>query len=326
MSAPWRGPRRPLAAAVAVAALWVPAAAVGQGFEDWVADLRREARTRGVSEAVLDRALSGAAVLDRVLDLQERQPEATLSWAEYARRVVPASRVAEGRRRLAAHAGLLDEVSQRFGVQPRFVVALWGIESDFGRQTGGTPAVAALATLAFGGRRRDYFRTELIELLLAAQAGYTEPAGLTSSWAGALGQCQFMPSNFRRFAVDWDGDGRRDIWGTTGDVLASIARFLNHLGWKDDETWGRPVVLPPGFDERLAGEAVRMTLSRWSDLGVSRPGGGALPDRDLWATLILPDGPSGEAFLVYDDFFTLRRWNRSTNFALAVGRLSDALR
>ena len=297
-----------------------------ESFSEWLTGLRVEAEGGGISAATLDRALDGAAPIDRVLQLQRRQPEGTLSWAEYSARVVPEARTVEARKRLAEHRLLLDEISAEYGVQPRFIVALWGIESDFGRNMGDTPAVSALATIAWDGRRREYFRRELLALLKAMEAGYVEPGPMTSSWAGALGQCQFMPSNFARFAVDWDDDGRRDIWDTPADVLASIARFLAHLGWKDDETWGRQVLLPTPFDGRLAGAEVRMKLKRWNALGVRRLNGADLPTRDLWTSLILPDGGRGEAFLVYDDFFTLMRWNRSTHFALAVGKLSEGLR
>lgn len=294
-------------------------------FSTWLDGLRQEASKRGVSEATLDATLSKAAPIDRVLELQERQPESTMSWAEYSRRVVTQDRVDRGQKKLRAQQALLDSIAGIYGVQPRFLVALWGVESDFGTHTGNMDAVSALATLAWGGRRSSYFRSELLQLLLAVDSGYATATGLNSSWAGALGQCQFMPSNFRRFAVDFDNDGIRDIWGSTPDVLATMARFLQHLGWKDDETWGRPVQLPAGFDSRLAGSETKMRLGRWNELGVRRLNGDSLPGRNLWATLILPDGPTGEAFLVYDNFFTLMRWNRSYHFALSVGTLSDQL-
>lgn len=314
-----------LAAAVALAVV-CPASARGQvEFPEWLDGLRREARERGIGDATVQQALAGVARIPRVLELQDLQPEQTLSYAEYERRVVPEARVREGQRLLDLHRTVLDEIGARHGVQSRFIVALWGVESDYGRRMGDLPAVAALATLAHGGRRREFFRQELLALLAAIDAGWAPPTGLTSSWAGALGQCQFMPSNLR-FAVDHDGDGRRDIWSTRADVFASIARFLAQLGWEDEETWGRPVRVPAGFDPRLAGEEVRMTLSRWQAFGVRRLDGAELPDRDLWCSLLLPDGPSGPAFLIYDDFAVLMRWNRSVHFGLAVGHLADALR
>jgi membrane-bound lytic murein transglycosylase B len=307
--------------------LLLPVAGYGDtSFAAWIDDLRQDARQRGVSKETLQATLHDVEPIDRVLELQNRQPESTLSWAEYGRRVVSEARIIAGQQHMKQHQELLHSVAAKYGVQPRFLVALWAVESDFGQHTGDTPAVSALATLGWKGRRGSYFRSELIELLTAVEAGYTEPGNLYSSWAGALGQCQFMPSNFKRFAVDFDGDGVRDIWTSKEDVLASMARFLSHLGWKDDETWGRPVLLPATFDTRLAGRQTKMQLSRWNTLGVRRLNGTDLPGRDLWATLILPDGPTGDAFLVYDDFFTLMRWNRSYHFALSVGMLADRIR
>jgi membrane-bound lytic murein transglycosylase B len=305
----------------------VQLAAQKDGFAAWLQALRQDALKKGISTQTLDVALADAAPIERVLQLQERQPESRLSWAEYGKRVVSQDRILRGRRQMEQQRELLHAIAEKYGVQPRFLVALWGVESDFGHHTGDTPAVSALATLGWAGRRGTYFRSELLELLTAVESGYAQPVGLYSSWAGALGQCQFMPSNFKRFAVDYDGDGVRDIWTSTGDVLASMARFLSHLGWNPDQTWGRAVLLPTGFDTRLAGRDTKMRLAKWDELGIRRLNGGKLPRRDdLWATLVLPDGPRGDAFLVYDDFFTLMRWNRSYHFALSVGTLSDHFR
>ena len=180
-------------------------------FSSWLDDLRADARTSGVSAATLEATLENVVPIDRVLQLQERQPESRLSWAEYRRRVVSEDRVVRGRGHMEQDDELLHSVAAQYGVQPRFLVALWGVESDFGHHTGDTPAVAALATLGWGGRRGDYFRRELIALLTTVELGYVDPAALYGSWAGALGQCQFMPSNFKRFAVDYDGDGMLDL-------------------------------------------------------------------------------------------------------------------
>jgi len=295
-------------------------------FEEWVRELEQEARQRRISATTLRAVLPTLQILPRALELQRRQPEVRLSWAEYLRRVVPAARVVQARRNLDRHAAPLAAAGERYGVQPRFIVALWGIESDFGRNTGDTPVLNSLATLAYAGSRRDYFRRELLEALAVVDAGDVRADRMLGSWAGALGQCQFMPSNYRRLAVDGDGDGRRDIWGTPADVFASIARFLSAHGWRDDQTWGRQVRLPPGFDRRLAGPDVRMRLSRWQALGVRRADGRDLPRRDLWSSMVLPDGAGGSAYVVYDDFEVLLKWNRSTHFALAVGHLADRLR
>lgn len=319
--------RRPLLPLLTLALLLPCEGTCDDGsFSSWLDEVRADALRSGVSSATLEATLADAVPIERVLQSQERQPESRLSWAQYRRRVVSEDRIVRGRGHMEQHGELLGNVAEKYGVQPRFLVALWGIESDYGHHTGDTPAVSALATLGWRGRRGDYFRRELMALLATVESGYVDPERLYGSWAGALGQCQFMPSNFKRFAVDYDGDGTRDIWTSTGDVLASMARFLQHLGWKDDETWGRPVRLPVGFDARLSGPDTKMRLSRWNELGVRRLNGGDLPRREMWASLLLPDGPRGDSFLVYDDFFTLMRWNRSYHFALSVGTLSDRLR
>ncbi len=299
---------------------------VAQDFDAWLQQLRVDATEAGISEKTLDAALADIRPLPFVLAAQNRQPESTLSWSQYRSRVVSFNRQLRGRELAEAHSVELAEVASRYGVQARFIVALWGIESDFGRNLGDVPTVAALATIAHGGRRRDYFRRELLELLRSIDDGLTPPGTVTGSWAGALGQCQFMPSNYRYSAVDGDGDGRRDIWGNRADIFASIANFLSKLGWNDEQTWGRPVQVPADFDPRLAGLDVRMRLDRWQALGVRKLDGRPLPTRsDLWANLLLPDGLRGEAFIVYDDFHTTMKWNRSTHFALAVGVLADAI-
>ncbi|MEE2659124.1 MAG: lytic murein transglycosylase [Candidatus Latescibacterota bacterium] len=308
-----------------VSAVVVASPVQSASFDDWLVELRTEAREQGISQNTLDGALAGLQPLPRVLILQRRQPESTLSYSDYLRRVVPDARVRQGRQAMVEHSAVLEQVAARYGLQPRFIVALWGIESDFGQGTGNTPTVPALATLAHGGRRQSYFRRELIAALKILDRRGMDGNQLRGSWAGALGQCQFMPSNYLRLAVDFDADGDPDIWNSEPDVFASIAHYLSREGWRDDETWGRPVLLPAGFDARLAGSAVRVKLERWQRLGVRRLNEGDLPTRDLWASLMIPDGLSGRAFLVYDDFQKLLRWNRSIHFALAVGELSDRL-
>ena len=306
-------------------------------FESWLAELHTEARGLGISQATLESALTGLAPLPRVIELDRKQPEFTLTFAQYLARVITPARVEEGRAKLRANAALLKEVSQRYRVQPRFIVSLWGIETGYGRHTGGFGVIAALATLAHDGRRSGYFRLELLDALRIIEDGHVTAAAMNGSWAGAMGQSQFMPSSFRRFAVDYDGDGRRDIWGTPADVFASAANYLSGSGWKDDQTWGRRVRLPEGFDLSLEGLDVVKPLAEWQALGVRREDGRDLPARQLPASLVLPDGvesaaeagkppgPPGVAFLVYDNFRTTLKWNRSTFFAVAVGRLADRI-
>jgi membrane-bound lytic murein transglycosylase B len=317
------------------ARLWVfalalaasPAAGAGDPppFFQWLQGLRADARAVGVREGTLDRAFAGVEPIPRVIELDRRQPEFTLTFQEYMARVVPPARVDKGRQRLAENSELLGGVAAKYGVQARFLVAFWGIETDFGRQTGGFPVVAALATLAYDGRRSAYFRKELIYALQILDAGHVTPERMIGSWAGAMGQTQFMPSSFRSFAVDHDGDGRIDLWNSRSDVFASAANYLKRSGWKGDETWGRPVRLPDGFDARLIGTGVAKTLAEWSALGVARGDGSPLPARPLKASVILAEGAKGPAFLVYDNYRTILKWNRSTFFAIAVGTLADRI-
>jgi len=301
-----------------------PAAAAAD-FAQWLQELRAEARTAGISAGILDAALTGIKPIPRVIELDRRQPERTISFAQYVDRVIPQSRVDRGRRLLRDHKALLDRVAASYGVQPRFIVALWGIETDFGRNTGGYKVVDALATLAHDGRRSAYFRGELLAALRILEEGHIDPAEMKGSWAGAMGQSQFMPSSFLNYAQDYNGDGTKDIWRSLPDVFASAANYLSTVGWNDDQTWGREVRLPDGFDSGLAGLEIRKPLSAWQALGVRRMTGGDLPAVDMDASLVLPDGPGGRAFLVYDNYRTIMRWNRSTYFATAVGLLSDRI-
>jgi membrane-bound lytic murein transglycosylase B len=220
---------------------------------------------------------------------------------------------------------LLDGIWRRFNVEPRFVVALWGIESDFGKVMGNYAVVSALATLAYDGRRSSYFRGELISALRIVDQGHIRADNMTGSWAGAMGQCQFMPSTFLGYAVDYDGDGRKDIWNDRADALASIANFISRLGWRGGEGWGREVMLPAGFDPSATGLEVKRPTGEWSRLGVRSIDAGPLAGREGEASLVMPDGAGGPAFLVYDNFRTIMKWNKSTYFATAVGYLADSM-
>lgn len=294
-------------------------------FEGWLAALRKEARVNGISEATLDAALSDLRPIERVIELDRSQPELTLTLQEYLNRVVPRRRVDMGRKKLAANRRLLEEIGATYGVQPRFIVALWGVETDFGRLTGGFSVIGALATLAYDGRRSAYFREELLDALHIIEDGHVEPQRMTGSWAGAMGQAQFMPSTFRGYATDHDGDARIDLWHNRGDVFASAARYLSKSGWKGDQTWGRPVELPSDLDRGLIGLDTKKSLSQWQALGVRRANGANLPVAKLSASLIQPDGAGTQAYLVYSNFETLLKWNRSHSFAIAVGTLADRI-
>lgn len=294
-------------------------------FDGWLAELRAEALERGISAEILQDALIGVAPIPRVIELDRSQPEFTLTLDEYLDRVVPASRVQKGREMLAANRALLDEIGGAFGVQPRFIVALWGIETEFGRITGGFPVIASLVTLAHDGRRSEFFRKELFDALIILDQGNVTVEAMFGSWAGAMGQSQFMPSSFLGYAVDYDGDGRRDIWTTPADVFASAANYLSNYGWADDQTWGREVQLPDGFNPALLGLDTRKRLSEWQALGVRRADGRDLPARDLMGSIVMPDDEGPRSFVVYENFRTILKWNRSTYFGVAVGRLADRI-
>ncbi len=300
-------------------------AQLGQAsFQAWLAAFRKEAEVKGISPATLDRALARTEFLPRVIELDRQQPEFTLTLEDYLRRVVPERRVRLGRKKLAEQRPRLERIARRYGVPPRFLVALWGIETDFGRLTGGFNALSALATLAYEGRRAQYFRRELLNALRIIDAGHIEPAAMTGSWAGAMGQTQFMPSTFLHYAVDGNGDGRIDLWNDLDDVFASAAHYLSSIGWNGRYTWGREVRLPEGYDAAWIGQ--RKPLAQWRELGLRRADGGALPVvAGLEAELVSPDGPGGRSYLTYDNYRVLLKWNRSDKFAIAVGTLADRI-
>ncbi len=301
------------------------ATAAEMDFAAWLEGVRAEALTRGISAGTLDAAFAGAAPIPRVIELDRQQPEFTLSFGEYLDRVAPPSRVETGRRMLELNRDLLEEVWRRYGVPPPVVVALWGVESDFGRRMGTYAVIGSLATLAYDGRRGAYFRRELLHALSILDAGHVPVEDMIGSWAGAMGQNQFMPSSFMAYAVDYDGDGRRDIWATTADVFASTANYLAQAGWHRAYIWGREVNLPGGLDPTHANLEIEKPLSEWRALGVQPIDGTELPEADIPASLILPDGRHGMAFLVYDNFRVIMRWNHSIYFATAVGLLAERI-
>ncbi|MGB0749766.1 MAG: lytic murein transglycosylase [Magnetospiraceae bacterium] len=294
-------------------------------FETWLKELRAEAQERGVSDTILEEAFQGVRPLPRVIELDRSQPEGRWTLQQYLNNVVTAGRVKQAKRRLKENQALLDAVGKAYGVQPRFLVSLWGIETSFGHNTGGFKVIDALTTLAHDGRRSAYFRGELLDALTILEQGHIQVRNMKGSWAGAMGQCQFMPSSFLKYAQDYDGDGKQDIWNTRGDIFASAANYLSKEGWKDDETWGREVLIPKDFDATLAGEDTIKTLSDWQALGVRRIDGTDLPTRDLNASLILIGDQNPRAFIIYDNFRTILTWNRSYYFAVAVGTLADRI-
>ena len=302
-----------------------PVKAAEGDFYSFLYLVRREAAAQGIRTSTVDLALRSAQYLPHVIELDRHQPEQVLTFAQYLQKTVSPQRIENARRALFDNRSLLDAVWRSYNVEPRFIVALWGMESDFGKITGNYMVVSSLATLGFDGRRGPYFRSELISALRIIDEGNVGVGGMTGSWAGALGLCLFMPSNFLRYAVDYDGDGRRDIWNDRADVLGSIANFLGHLGWRNGESWGRRVLLPPGFDERSTGLDFKRATGEWSRMGVRSIDARPLGAQEIEASLVMPDGAGGPALLVYDNFRTIMRWNKSTYFAGAVGYLADAM-
>ncbi len=306
-------------------AIAVPASAQTPDFGAWMRALKQEALSAGISQATLDTALTGVEPIERVTDLDRKQPEFTQTfWAYFDKRVTP-ERVKRARRLLATHGDLLARVEARYGVQPRFLVSFWALESNFGDYTGGFSVVRALVTLAFDERRGKFFRAQLLDALRIIDKGHISAEAMQGSWAGAMGQVQFIPSTFRRHAVDFDGDGRRDLWNSLPDVFASAANYLAAIGWRGDKTWGREVRLPAGFDFDLADLKTRKRIATWQDLGVRRADGGDLPLADLEAAIILPGGHLGPVFMIYSNFHSIMRWNRSILYAIAVGHLADRI-
>ncbi|MDH3663295.1 MAG: lytic murein transglycosylase, partial [Alphaproteobacteria bacterium] len=238
------------------------------------------------------------------------------------------SRVKKGRKLLKEHRTLLNKIAADYKVQPRFIIALWGIETSYGSFLGGHQVIKALATLAYDGRRAALFRRELISALRILDRGDIVLDDMKGSWAGAMGQCQFMPSSFLKYAVDYDGDGKRDIWNTLPDVFASIANYLAKSGWDDQYTWGRPVKMASVADtpNGAPGLKVVKSLPEWQSLGVRRENGRSLPKVALNASLLRTDDGEGPSYLVYDNFRVLMVWNRSTYFALTVSELSDLIK
>ena len=296
-------------------------------FSTWLDKLKTEAKLQGISQKTIDSSLIGIKPIPRVIQLDRKQPEFTLTFADYLKRVVSDRRIRIGKSQLKEHKELLGEISSKYGVQSRYIVALWGIETDFGRITGGFPVISSLATLAYDGRRSKFFRKELLLALKIIDGGHILAKDMIGSWAGAMGQNQFMPSSFHAYAVDYDNDGSKDIWKTLPDIFASIANYLSKSGWRSDQTWGRAVSLPKKFPHKFLGRKLKKPLSEWQKLGVRRLSGQDLPKRNLLSSIIRPErGHIGPAFAIYNNYEVILKWNRSNYFATAVGILSDKIK
>lgn len=318
---------KPLAGLAAlVLALIVPSAFADEAtFAACMRELRGSAPSKGVSAASFDRFTQGTAPDMTILPLLDHQPEFRTPIWDYLASLVDEERVAEGLSRLEQWRDTLQAVKARFGVDPYTVVAVWGVESNYGQTFGKRPLVTSLATLSCFGRRQAFFRGEFMTTLKILDEGHVAPEALVGSWAGAFGHTQFMPSTFMRVAVDFDGDGRRDLIGNVPDALASTANYLKLAGWRSDEAWGFEVILPAGFDTSGAGRKNKRPLAEWIKRGVARADGKPISGPPQ-AGLLLPAGPTGPAFLVFRNFDAIYAYNAAESYALAIAHLSDRLR
>ena len=299
-------------------------------FSDCLQGLRSKAAAVGVSNASFDTSTAGLVTDMSVLELLDAQPEFTTPIWDYLAALVDQQRVDDGQAMLKTHAATLAQVAQQYGVDAQTVVAVWGVESDYGKTFGKRPLLTSLATLSCFGRRQEFFRGEFFATLKLLQSGDLKPEGLTGSWAGAFGHTQFMPTTYQRIAVDGDGDGRRDLVASIPDALASTANYLKKAGWRTGEPWGYEVKLPPGFDISLAGRKNKRTLRDWAARGVVRRSTPSAEDTltsvDAMAGLLLPAGANGPAWLVFRNFDAIYSYNAAESYALAIALLSDRLR
>ncbi len=317
------------AAPTAAGAPVQPAAPVPtQTFEEWRSQLRSDAVNAGISAALFDRAFANVTLDPAVVAADSSQPEFTRPVWEYLDGAVSARRIANGQAQYAQQQATLSRIEQRYGVQAEVLVAVWGMESAYGNNIGSNNVIRSLATLAYEGRRAAFWREQLIAALQILQHGDITPERLVGSWAGAMGQTQFMPTTYNQHAVDFDGDGRRDIWYSSADALASAAHYLQQSGWQLGKPWGFEVRLPKAFDYALADPDTRRSVAEWTALGVMPASGKALAPilSGESATLLLPAGHRGPAFLLLSNFRSILKYNNSSSYALAVGLLSDGIR
>ncbi len=310
------------AAALAGSAIISPAYARVDSFVDGV---WAKAKARGVSKKVFDIAMGGFEPLPKVIELSKKQPEFVTTAADYVGKRVTDKQTGNGQGMRQEWKQTLAAVAERYGVQPEIMLAIWGIETNYGGYMGGTNTTHALATLTYEGYRADYFGKELITALEILQGGHVSAKNMTGSWAGAMGHPQFMPSSFMQYAVDWKGDGHKDIWGSVPDALASIGNYMKSFGWRAGETWGYEVKLPRDFNYTNVWSVESASLGDWAGVGVTRASGKAFPRPTDMARLYMPMGGNGPVFAVLPNFNVIKRYNNSDSYALAVGHLADRI-
>ena len=294
-------------------------------FQTCIARLQGQASDAGVSEKTIQDVLGKVEPLPKLLTYDRNQPEFVQTFTGYFSKRVNDWRINKGREKLAEHRPFLVKLTQQYGVPAHYLIAFWGLETNFGGYKGKIPTLAALTTLACDQRRSTYFSAELIQALLLLERENLEPEKMVGSWAGAMGHTQFMPTAYMKYAKDGDGDGKVDLWDNELDALASAANFLQNLGWKAGYRWGREVSLPQGFDYQLADKSQPKALSFWVEKEVTQVDGKPLGKSDIQAALLVPAGHTGSAFLAYDNFEVILRWNNSEYYGIAVGHLADRI-
>ncbi|OUS28976.1 lytic transglycosylase [Thalassotalea sp. 42_200_T64] len=309
-------------------------------FENYVVQLKQQAIAKGFSSELVEQSFKNVTFHKRAVKADKNQPEHVETLETYLPKRVSDWKVDKAREMLKTHSKELSRIGKQFGVQPRFIVSLWALESNFGKITGNYSVVSALSTMAYEGRRETFFKSQLFDALTILQQGHIKVENMKGSWAGAMGHNQFMPSSFLAYAADGDGDGKKDIWNNTSDVFASIANYLKKVGWNSDITWARQVQLPADFDYSLAipqktggrkpwlthWSRTEMKLADWNSVGVRKYNGGQLPKVDIKAAMVFPDGEQGRAYLAYDNYKSLMHWNLSYYFVTSVGHLADRIK
>ncbi|MGB0858748.1 MAG: lytic murein transglycosylase [Pseudoalteromonas spongiae] len=308
-------------------------------FNQYVADLKVEAIEKGFSQKIVDNAFATVKFKKKVIKADKNQPEVKETLETYLPKRVPKWKIDRARKLYKENQTELEKIAAKYGVQARFIVALWGLESNFGKIQGSHPVISSVVTLAYDGRREALYKRQLWAALTILEEGHIDLDHFKGSWAGAMGQTQFMPTSFNAYAVDYDGDGKKDIWQNKLDAFASIANYLKKAGWNDSLTWGRQVVLPEGFNsEHILQRGTRTRkqwlenwnksergLADWQALGLRRTDGTDLPNVGITAALVMPDDENGRMYLAYDNYKALMHWNRSYYFATSVGYLSDRI-
>lgn len=294
-------------------------------FSECVNSIQQQAISQGIKQDVIDHALNDIRHIDKVLEYDRNQPEFVQTFPAYLNKRVTSWRIGKGKEMFAKHKALLSKLTQKYGIPGHYLIAFWGLETNYGNYKGKMPIIDSLATLACDPRRSEFFTKELLVALQLMEREQLEKPKMLGSWAGAMGHTQFMPSAYINYAVDGDDDDKVDLWDSEADALTSAANFLNKLGWKSGYIWGREAMLPEQFDYAKTGKDQQLTLTQWAELGVMRTDGNVLPNSDVKASLIVPTGANGPAFLVYRNFDIIMRWNNSESYALAVGYLADLI-